>query len=171
MANYNFNKDITDGERGEEVVRAELEAEGATFNGNNKNNKYDISMTMPNGRELKFEIKTDVWCYPPKRVITDHGIAEEGGRDSGNIFLEFECRGKASGVMVSEAQIFVYYFPFFQEIWYISFDKLMNIINTQNLRETSWSGDENSNTKGYLLPREYYRTHFKVKKTDYKWER
>ena len=57
MANYNFNKDITEGERGEEVVRAELEAEGATFNGDNKNNKYDISMTMPNGREMKFEIK------------------------------------------------------------------------------------------------------------------
>lgn len=170
MANYNFRKDITEGERGEEVVRQDLEFAGATFIGDNKNNKYDIIMLMPNGNETKFEIKTDVWCVPGRKLEMTFGTIDVPAKDAGNMFIEVECRGKDSGLVVTEAEWFITYFPHYQEIWYMSTNKLRALIESEGFPITEQSGDEGSNTKGYLIPRELYKERFKIRKTDYEWE-
>jgi hypothetical protein len=103
-----------------------------------------------NNQEIKYEIKTDVFCKPTY--------------DTGNLFVEFECRGKKSGIIVTEAKWFVTYYKHLKEIWYIKTSKLMEIINENNIRTVNFSGDENSNTKGWLLPRNKFKNNFIVRK-------
>ena len=155
MANYNFNKDIEIGEAGEGIVRLDLELVGGRFIGDNKNNTHDLVMEMPkrsgDGYNLiSYEIKTDVFCRPDL--------------DTGNLFIEFESRGKKSGISVTKAEWFVTYFKHFREIWYIKSDKLRDLISNNEFRMTELSGDLNSNTKGYLIPRYQFKKYFKVRK-------
>jgi len=148
MANYDFRKDLVEGEEGEMVVLKDLESMGGTFISDNKDNKYDLLISKGD-KQLTYEIKTDVLCTPQ--------------RDTGNMFLEYECRGKTSGVMVCQADWFVMYYKHFNEIWYIKTKDLINLLETETLRTVGNSGDAGSNTKGYLLPRNKYKAHFKVR--------
>jgi len=150
MANYNFNEDIIVGEDGEDVVINDLKDLGITLINKNKDNRYDINMMDGNGKEVKYEIKTDVFCRPEK--------------DTGNIFVEYQCRGKFSGVLVTQAKWFVTYFKHLREIWYIQTDVLKKIIVENDIPKVEFSGDANSNTKGWLLPRYQYKKHFIVRK-------
>lgn len=154
MANYNFNKDIEIGEEGEMIVATDLISVGGEFISDNKNNSYDLVMNMPNrkgGKKITtYEIKTDVFCRPDM--------------DTGNIFVEFESRGKSSGIVVSTSDWFVNYFKHFREIWYIKTDKLRELISNNEFNTTEFSGDMNSNTKGYLIPRYQFKKHFKVRR-------
>jgi hypothetical protein len=147
MAHYNFRKDLKEGVKGEEFIITYLESKGLSYLHSNNDNKYDIKMIKEN-KESTYEIKTDVWCTPTQ--------------DRGNLFLEFECRGKASGIEVTEADWFVTFFPHLREIWFIKTDKLKSLIQTENFRMTSQSGDAGSNTRGYLINRKNYKEQFNV---------
>ncbi len=154
MANYNFNKDIEIGEDGEYVVRLDLESLGAIFVSDNKNNSHDLIMSTPEKtgdgvKNVSYEIKTDVFCRPHL--------------DTGNIFIEYESRGKDSGITVTTAEWFVTYFKHFNEIWYIKSNKLRELISENNFKTHTDSGDLGSNTKGYLIPRYQFKKHFKVR--------
>jgi hypothetical protein len=154
MANYNFEKDIELGEEGEKVVIKDLELVGGTFINDNKNNTHDLMMEMPirgsSTRKLvSYEVKTDVFCRPDL--------------DTGNIFIEFESRGKESGISVTKAEWFVTYFKHFNEIWYIKSDKLRKLISENDFKVHGDSGDLGSNTKGYLIPRYQFKKFFKVR--------
>lgn len=154
MANYNFKKDIELGEEGEYSVRLDLESVGGRFVEDNKNNSHDLIMEMPirNVSEhqlVTYEIKTDVFCRPDF--------------DTGNLFIEFESRGKDSGIVVTKAEWFVTYFKHFREIWYIKSDDLRKLISDNQFKIHSDSGDLGSNTKGYLIPRYQFKKHFKVR--------
>lgn len=148
MANYDFRKDIIEGEEGERIVLGDLESLGGEFISDNKDNKYDL-LIKKDDKKLTYEIKTDVYCKP--------------NRDTGNMFIEFECRGKDSGVRVSKADWFVTYYKHFNELWYIKTTDLLNLVETEDIRMTTNSGDAGSNTRGYLLPRYKYKNHFKVR--------
>lgn len=148
MANYQFDKDIIIGESGEETVRKDLESMGAKFIGDNKDNKYDLIIEK-NNKEISYEIKTDVFCSPI--------------RDTGNIFVEYECRGKKSGILVSKADWFVTYYKNLNEIWYIKTDKLKELINNNPMKVVTFAGDANSNTKGVLVPRNKYKEQFIIR--------
>lgn len=149
MGNYNFNKDLIIGEQGERTVAQDLESIGAKLITDNKNNSHDL-IVEKDGTQLKYEIKTDVFCFPQF--------------DTGNMFIEFECRGKKSGIEVTTADWFVMYYKYLKEIWYIKTDELKKLINDNQFFETEFSGDQNSNTRGYLIPREEYKKHFIVRK-------
>lgn len=154
MANYNFNKDIEIGEDGEYVVRLDLESLGAMFVSDNKNNSHDLIMSTPKKtgdgfKNVSYEIKTDVLCKPHF--------------DTGNIFVEFESRGKDSGITVTTAKWFVTYFKHFNEIWYIKSDKLRKLISENSFKIHTDSGDLGSNTMGYLIPRYQFKKYFKVR--------
>ena len=123
----NFKDDLKRGEEGELIVRTYLESKGATYHSDNKNNTHDLIMSFKE-ELISYEIKTDYY------VNKD--------RDSNNIFVEFECRGKASGIDVSKAK------------W---------LIEEYTFKTTTLSGDYNSNTKGYLVPRFLFVEHFLVK--------
>jgi hypothetical protein len=148
MANYDFRKDIIEGEEGEMVVLKDLESMGAEFISDNKDNKYDLKISK-SGKEITYEIKTDVYCKPDS--------------DTGNMFIEFECRGKDSGIRVSQATWFVTYYKHLNELWYIKTEDLLNLVENEPIRMTNNSGDAGSNTRGYLLPRYQYKSHFKVR--------
>lgn len=151
MANYNFKQDIQIGKKGENVVANYLETLGATLISENNDNKFDIIMEYK-GKQINYEIKTDIFCNPVN--------------DTGNIFIEYECRNKPSGISVTKADWFVTYFKYFDEIWFIKTADLKNLISENEIPKTHNSGDSGSNTKGYLLNRYMYKKHFIVK--DYK---
>lgn len=148
MANYQFDKDIIIGESGEQTVRQDLEKLGANFISDNKDNKFDLLMER-NGNTISYEIKTDVYCSPTY--------------DTGNIFVEYECRGKKSGIEVSKADWFVTYFKNLNQIWYIKTEKLKELIKNNTLKEISFAGDAGSNTKGILVPRNKFKDYFIVR--------
>lgn len=150
MANYDFKQDLEVGESGEKVIRHDLETIGAKFISTNNDNRYDLLMER-NGEQIKYEVKTDVYCKPTY--------------DTGNMFIEFECRGKTSGLYVTEAKWFVMYYKYLKEAWYIQTEDLKKLLDDEgdNMRITSFSGDMGSNTRGYLLPREKYRNYFIVR--------
>lgn len=149
MAHYNFNKDIHEGENGENIVIEQLKKFGGKLLKQNKDKRYDALIEI-NGKKVKYEIKTDVFCKP--------------SYDTGNIFVEIECRGKASGIMVTEAKWFVTYFKHFNEIWYIKTNDLIKLIdeNRQTLIKKEFSGDRHSETKGWLIPKWRLHEHFIV---------
>ena len=156
MAHYNFSKDLIEGELGEGVIIKDLESMGLQFKSNNKDNKYDISMMVPPKHKYPsickfptYEIKTDVFCHP--------------SFDTGNMFIEKECRGKPSGIEVTQAQWFVTYYKYFNEAWYIKTKNLKKLIMDNDFPITQNSGDVDSNTKGYLIPRNEYKNIFIVR--------
>ena len=149
MANYNFKTDIKIGEDGEDIILKYLTSKGATLINKNKDNKYDVLIERKN-KKISYEIKTDVYCSPKN--------------DTGNIFIEFECRGKASGISVTEADWFVTYFLHLGEAWFIKTDELRKLIADSTFKVRENSGDKNSNTKGYLIRRKTIQKHFKIKK-------
>lgn len=148
MANYNFKDDLSIGEEGELTVLVDLESMGAKFIDNNKDNQYDL-LVERGGKSLTYEIKTDVYCFPQF--------------DTGNMFIEFESREKPSGISVTIADWFVMYYKYLKQIWYIRTDDLKALIANNTFYMTEFSGDQNSNTKGYLIPREDYKKHFIVR--------
>lgn len=154
MANYNFKEDVEIGEFGEGVVRKDLEKLNGKFLGDNKDINFDLIMEMPTGK-INYEVKTDVYCFPDW--------------DTGNIFIEFECRGSDSGINATKADFFVTLFFHMKEIWYIKTDKLKELIEDNDFRTTEQSGDTGSNTKGYLIPRYKFKKHFIVRKVPKEW--
>ena len=142
--NYNFNKDILQGEKGEEVIKNILVNMGFVFIKYNKDNKFDLLMEY-NNRQITYEIKTDI--YP---------------KNTGNLVIEFECRGKLSGISVTKADYFVTYFPHLNEIWNIKTSILIKLINQHKPRISENSGDKGSNTKLYILNKNKFRNYFKV---------
>lgn len=149
MSKYNFTEDVEIGEKGEQIIKIDLESEGATYIGDNKNHEYDIKMNMPNGKETTFEIKTDVYCRPDS--------------DTNNHFIEFESWGKPSGLSTTKAKVFVMYYPHLKDAWYIKVDKLKKLIENNDFVIKSWAGDAKSGTKGYLIPRYQFKKYFKVR--------
>lgn len=161
MANYNFNEDLIEGEDGEKIVIRDLKSVGGKFISDNKDNKFDIIMSMPTRggqlvRETTYEIKTDVYCKPHE--------------DTNNMFIEFECRGKESGICVTTSDWFVMHFKYLSELWYIKTDRLKSLIKNNNFTVTEFSGDAGSNTKGYLIPRYQFKKHFKVRLIPKEWQ-
>lgn len=149
MAHYNFNDDLNEGEKGENIVIEHLKKLGGVVAHKNNDNRYDV-LIKRKGREIKYEIKTDFVCKPTY--------------DTGNIFVETECRGKKSGIMVTEAEWFVTYYKYLNEIWYIKSKDVIKLIedNKQTLIFKSMSGDKGSNTKGWLVPRWKFYENFNI---------
>lgn len=154
MAHYSFRKDIIEGEQGEEFVTNCLcETFGAKLVSNNKTNSHDVIIEFPQRENsmwsgtLSLEIKTDVL------------VSEK--RDTGNMFIEYECRGKPSGINVTQSDIFITYFKNLNEMWAIPTLKLKELLNTHTFRTVGNAGDEGSRTCGYLIPRMKYREYFK----------
>lgn len=142
---YDFNKDVNTGEDGEAIVRKFLELWQMKFDSDNKDFRYDLKMFYPiNGKFYTYEVKTDVYKKP------------------GNIVIEFECRGKKSGIAVTEADYFLTYFYNQGEIWNIKTDKLKILIDYLKPEQTKNSGDVGSGTRLYKFKKEDVRKYFKV---------
>lgn len=150
MGELEFNKDIKLGNEGEDVVIKDLISLGATLISKNNDNKYDFIMNFK-GTQISYEVKTDVFVAP--------------GFDTGNLFVEYECRNKPSGIKVTKADYFVTYFLFFNQIWYIKTSDLNTLIEN-NKFPIGIGGDPGSKSTGYLIPREKFKEHFIIRTTN-----
>ena len=165
MAHYQFKKDITDGEKGENLLIEYLTTNyGATFIGKSESEEFkfwDLKFNK-NQTEVTYEVKTDV--YVAKGRMLPNGLYAKG-YDTGNIFIEFETRGKDSGIGVTKADWWANIFYYLGEIWFIKVNDLKKLISENEFEiKADGVGDEGSNTKGYVIPREKFRKHFIVKR-------
>jgi hypothetical protein len=157
MAHYNFRKDIIEGEAGEQFVTNWLcEHANGTLLSDNKTNSHDIRIEFPERENSMWsgiktlEIKTDVLVKPTY--------------DTGNMFIEYQCRGKPSGISVTTADLFITYFKNLNELWVIPTSDLKELVSTYRFRQVTNAGDKGSGTCGYLIPRAQYRSNFKCYK-------
>jgi hypothetical protein len=141
--NYNFKKDLKIGKKGEDYIIEFLENKGFKFIERNNDKSFDILMEW-RGKKIKYEIKTDV--YP---------------KDTGNMVIEFESRGKESGISVTKSHYYIYYYAHYDEIWLIRTKDLKKLIKENKLRYVV-GGDWKSNTKMWVIKKEEYRNWFKV---------
>ena len=162
MAFYNYNYDYKIGKWGEKVVTNYLcKKQNGVLVSTNNTNTHDVIINFQNTGEQSFEIKTDVYVVPGRRLSNGYYAQ---GKDTKNMFIEMECRGKKSGIRVTKARWFITYFKYFGEIWIIETKNLKNLIKSNNFVITYKSGDVNSNTRGYLIPRFEFKDHFIIKK-------
>lgn len=103
MSNYSFSKDLLRAKKTEiEFTQLAWSDEIGLFSlcpldmeiSTGKNSDYDVKVIFGEDKEsfsYTFEIKEDFYC-----------------KKSGNVAVEFECRGKSSGISVSKADFYVY---------------------------------------------------------------
>ena len=137
MPNYNFKKDLPIARETEKEVSDKLKE---FYNWKTiavrEDNKYDLLVERCDGRIIKVEVKEDFTC-----------------RKTGNVGLEFECRGKASGIAVTQATHYVYKIHRPDEIIFrVSTTKLLRkAIANEAYWKIVVGGDEGSNSKNYLF--------------------
>ena len=161
MANLDFKSDLKLGNEGEKVVIEFLEKKWLTYVESNKDNKNHFKIIAHNTqysvyydynkarmKELTYEVKTDVKCAPLF--------------DTGNLFIEYSSRKKPSGIEVTQADWFVTYFQFLNELWFIKTEKLRELIKNNDFPVFKDAGDHGSETHGYLINRRKYFEHFYV---------
>ena len=153
----NFEKDLVDGQKGEEAVRHFVESVWEKkFVTYGNTNKFDIMFQNEYDDPLFFEVKTDYFEKDWK----------EGG--TGNMAIEYKCRGKASGIRTTVADWFAYYFPNISsnQLWLIKVDDLKELIK-DNKFKTVAAGELDEKTgkkvsRCYLIPRFDFRGYFSV---------
>jgi hypothetical protein len=92
MPFYNYKKDLPVAQATQREVAQLLEKlySAEILEYDNDTNEYDIRAVIK-GKECTFEVKEDFV-----------------GETTGNVGLEFECRGKASGIQTSKANYHIY---------------------------------------------------------------
>lgn len=140
MPNYDFRKDHKVALKTEEEVAQLL----MKNNGHkiqkiqmNNDNRYDLLVLKKDGGVITIEIKEDFTC-----------------ERTGNVGLEFECRGRASGIAVSKADLYLYkiHQPNGDVGYYIiETSELKRLIREKKYFKIVTGGDEGSNSKNYLF--------------------
>jgi len=137
MANYNFIKDLTVAKKTEKEVAAILEKKyNAKILEFGKDHRYDI-LALIDGKEVSFEVKEDFMC-----------------QHTNNIAVEFECRGKKSGINTTEADYYIYVVPKAGDVTaYIMYktSEIIRKIEDKKYFRIVNGGDPGSNTKNYLF--------------------
>lgn len=105
----------------------------------NNDNRYDLLFDRE-GKEIKVEVKEDFTC-----------------QRTGNIGLEFSCRGKDSGISVSQADFYVYKVHTPErdvKFLMIPVSVLKRLIKEQRFKRIVNGGDIGSDSLNYLF--DYY---------------
>lgn len=147
MANLDFKTDLKLSRIGEDTVKDFLIKQGGAFINDNHDNQYDLAFTF-NGERKTYEVKTDFKCAPLF--------------DTGNLFVEYQSRNKPSGISTTQADWFVTYFIYFNELWFIKTNKLKQLLSDNNFPTFLDAGDIDSATHGYLIKRKDFKNHFNV---------
>ena len=155
--NNNFEKDLADGQLGEKAVRHFVETVWhKKFITYGDTNKFDIMFQNNRQYPVFFEVKTDLF----------EKDWDKGG--TGNMAIEYKCRGKDSGIKTTKAGWFAYYFPNLRknQLWIIDMDALKKLIKENDFKsvgagETYYDNDEKV-AKCYLIPRFDFRGYFSV---------
>jgi len=138
---YDFKKDLQDGQLAEREAIEKLQVhfpEISDFKQSDTKD-YDIQGIL-DGQPVTFEVKNDLMAHK-----------------TGNVAIEYKCRGKASGLSTSKA-----------DYWIYKFDNTFFLFKTDTLRQQLFDkknyfrlvtgGDIGSNTKMYLVKVKALRT-------------
>ena len=149
-ANDKFIKDLNQGNIGERIVSSWLiKYKKMKFIKFNDDNLYDILMEKENGSSLTLEVKTDRW--------------EFFNYETGNIFIETRCNDKPSGIWSSIADLYVFYFPDYGELYFITTDKLKGLLrNNQELFEIKRLSGDGGKVSGFVINRYKNKDLFKL---------
>ncbi len=147
-----FWSDLRKGNETEIKISFLYENNGYTRVEKRDDGKYDLLLQKDDIMK-SFEVKTDFYVKSDKDE---------------NIFVEYEYKNRPSGISTTEADWWVNYFYNLKEVWYITTEDLRNLIEEYTFLTTYQSGDDGSNTRGYLIPRneKEIKKYFKVKKID-----
>lgn len=145
MPNYDFRKDLPIARKTEQEVAGILEkAYGLKIHtANNKDNRYDILGENKLGSKFTFEVKEDFTC-----------------ERTGNVGLEFECRGKPSGIAVSQAEFYIYKLHTPKdgiEFYLFNTNFLKRMVEEERYFRIVNGGDEGSNSMNYLFKLDVFR--------------
>jgi hypothetical protein len=136
MPNYNYKQDKPIADRTEqqvaEILRATYNAVILDFG---HTNAYDIRARV-NGKIFTFEIKEDFTC-----------------ERTGNVGIEFECRGKPSGIAVSKADFYIYKIHTSNgiKIYLFKTKQLKGMITEEKYFRVVNGGDVGSGSMNYLF--------------------
>lgn len=136
MGNYNFKEDLKVAKKTEqevaEILHKKYEMEILDFG---KNSNYDIHGKIGN-TEITFEVKEDFIC-----------------ETTNNVGVEFECRGKASGIQTTKSNFYIYKLHTKNGIEYIMhpISKLKKMIEDKKYFRIVNGGDKGSNSMFYLF--------------------
>jgi penicillin-binding protein-related factor A (putative recombinase) len=136
MPNYDYDKDIEIARQTEiEVSKLLIDKYRATIMNFEHTNKYDI-LTVVNGKTFKFEVKEDFTC-----------------KRTGNVGMEIKCRGKPSGIMISEADFYIYKIHTVDGIKFFIFktSALKKMIDNREFFTAVNGGDKDSGSINYLF--------------------
>lgn len=162
-----FEKDLRAGKVGEKMARQYLEQKGLLFvresTERKEMKKWDIEMLF-NHKLIQYEIKTDVFIKPERFIYSEFFKKEmkHPAIETGNMFVEYHSRGVDSGIVTTTADVWMYFYYYLNELWIIEVDKLRKLIKDNEFPRHEDSGDPNSHTMGYLIPRFEYKEHFKI---------
>jgi hypothetical protein len=151
MPHYDFKKDLPIAQKTEQQV-ADLFNENVKdliFLEHCNNSDYDLKFKYHN-REITFEIKEDFTC-----------------EKTGNIGVEYECRGKLSGISISKAVYYIYkiHRPDGKiGLYIIHTNKLKKMIEDKLWFRKVIGGDKGSNSKNYLFRLDVIEEKFKLLK-------
>lgn len=145
MGLYNFRDDLPVARLTEKEVAKLLEerynAEILEFG---VTKKHDIKAKI-RGKEYTFEVKEDFYC-----------------KKSGNVAVEFESRGKLSGIQTSESDFYIYKIHTKDhgiKFILIKTEDLKKIIEEKRYFRVVNGGDTGSNTMNYLFKYDVFIKH------------
>lgn len=134
MVHYNFDKDLKMGEdaQREAIDFIKKEFEGIVILEEHSTIKeFDIKGKYKD-KEITFEVKWDI-------------MAEK----TGNVAIEYESRGKMSGISVTQADYWIY--KILSKFYLIKTEKIKEKIKRRSYYRDVTGGDKGSNTKMYLV--------------------
>jgi len=152
---------LADGHKGEEAVRHFCETVlDLRFIRYNDDSAFDILFRDDEYNLITYEVKTDLF---------EKNWDEDG---TGNMAIEYKCRGKKSGIRKTKAMYFAYYIPNVRDkqLWVIEVEDLKKLLKTCVSKrvsggETYYDSDEKV-TRCFLIDRYRYKKHFDV----YSWD-
>ena len=105
---------------------------------------YDLLVETKKGKTFTVEIKEDFTC-----------------ERTGNVGLEFECRGRPSGIYVTEASHYVYklHTPKGIGFFIIKTDELKTMITKHEYKTIVTGGDVGSFSRNYLFGLNVFTSH------------
>ena len=135
-ANYDFKKDLPVAKKTEdEVADFLVRRYGFLILERSDRKFYDLKLEK-NGKIYLIEIKEDMSC-----------------KKTGNVALEFDCRGKPSGISVTKADSFIYKIHRPNEIVYLAIktEALRQLIRDKKHIRIVCGGDVDSHSMNYLF--------------------
>jgi len=137
MNHYDFKKDLPIAQACEAEVAARLvELFDCEFLGDNNDNRYDLAFRTAKGRRT-VEVKQDFTCAK-----------------TGNVGVEFSCRGKPSGIATSKADYYAYvvHTPRSgRRLYFAPTRALKDLIASESYHRTVNGGDPGSNSLNHLF--------------------